>query len=285
MALGLRVPVEQSTFCKPAQAGDVFRSAASPIYRVSSVRLYRILCPVLTTLFLTGCAGTRPESKSAGVLRVLFIGNSYTFYNDLPGMFAELMRAGGYETVVESSAVGGWTLADHAASEQTLGMLESQNWDYVILQEQSVIPCVPDMREQHMYPAVRALDEKIQQAGANTILFMTWGRRDGLAAEGYPDFKAMQVQLYTGYMEIGEEVGAMVAPVGLAWQNGRTADPELELWDRDGSHPSEEGSYLAACVLYAIVCQKSPEMLGYGAGLPEGTAQFLQGVAAETVLE
>ena len=110
-------------------------------------------------------------------------------------------------------------------------------------------------------------------------------RQYGLAAEGYPDFKAMQAQLYTGYMEIGEQVETTVAPVGLAWQDGRTADPELKPWDRDGSHPSEQGSYLAACVLYATVCQKSPEMLGYTAGLPEGTAQFLQGIAAETVLE
>jgi hypothetical protein len=248
------------------------------------VRTIKILLPILL-LFLIGCAETQPDLAPGEVVRVLFIGNSYTFYNNLPGLFSELMQEGGHEVIVDSSAVGGWTLADHAASDQTFGKIISQTWDFVILQEQSVIPAVPDRRELEMYPAVRSLDEKIQQVGAKTILFMTWGHRDGLAAEGYADFEAVQEQLYTGYTEIGTELGAIVAPVGVAWQSVSRADTEIELWDRDGSHPSLEGSYLTACVLFTVVSGESPQGLGYVAGLPEGTAHFLQDIAADSVQE
>ena len=164
-------------------------------------------------------------------------------------------------------------------------MIQQESWDYVVLQEQSVRPSVAQEREQHMYPAVRVLDSKIVENGADTILFMTWGRRDGLTEAGHRDFDAMQIQLGVGYMGIATELKATVAPVGLAWQNGIAQDPQLELWQGDGSHPSELGSYLAACVFYATIFRQSPEEVEYLAGLRAATGQFLQTVAEETVLD
>lgn len=214
----------------------------------------------------------------------MFIGNSYTFYNGLPGLFAELVRSGGRDIEVEMAAEAGWTLSDHAAAEGTQAIIQSEDWDYVVLQEQSVIPSLPEERTLTMYPAVKMLDEMIQDVGADTVLLMTWGRRDGLPAEGHPDYDAMQAQLYTGYTDIGGDVGAIVAPVGLAWQNAIAQDANLALWGSDGSHPSELGSYLAANVLYAAILAESPLDLAYTAGLPEGTASFLRRIAAVTVL-
>ena len=224
------------------------------------------------------------EAAPDASLRVLFIGNSYTFKNNLPELFAELVRSSGREIDVDMAAPGGWTLSDHAASEGTQTMIQSQGWDYVVLQEQSVIPSLQEERAETMYPAVRALDEMIRNAGADTALLMTWGRRDGLAEEGYPDFEAMQAELGAGYSEVGQEVGAIVAPVGLAWQKALAQDPQLDLWDSDWSHPAMAGSYLAACVLYAAITHESPEGLAYTAGLQQDTASFLQRIAAETVL-
>ena len=239
---------------------------------------------ILVLLLLTGCAISQPEGIPDTPLRVLFIGNSYTFKNNLPELFAELVRSSGREIDVDMAAPGGWTLADHAASEETLMMIGSQDWDYVVLQEQSVMPSIPADREQAMYPAVRALDEMVRHVGAETVLLMTWGRRDGLAEEGYPDYEAMQAELGVGYTEIGQEVGAIVAPVGLAWQNAIKLDANLALWDSDGSHPSEMGSYLAANVLYAAILGESPLALTYTAGLQTETASFLKRNAAVIVL-
>lgn len=76
-----------------------------------------------------------------------------------------------------------------------------------------------------------------------------------------------------------------MAPVGTAWQNAVTQNPELNLWQMDGVHPTEGGSYLSACVFYALIFQQSPEGLTYRAGLSEEMAYFLQSIAAETVLD
>lgn len=222
-------------------------------------------------------------SLSAAV-RVLFIGNSLTFFNDLPDMFAELARSGGHEVEVDMSAHGGWTCSDHAESAMTLDMIEQQNWDFVVLQEGSTIPAIVDQRSEHMYPAIRHLDEKVGDKGAITVLFVAWASRDGLPGYGFMDYVAMQEEVQAGYMEIANELDAMVAPVGMAWQSAMTQDAQLSLWQMDGLHPTEEGTYLAALVFYAVFFQQSPEGLPYRAGLSEETAQFMQAVTAETVL-
>ncbi len=225
-----------------------------------------------------------PTSPPKAPTRVLFIGNSLTFYNDLPEMFADLARSGGYEVEVDMSAQGGWTLSDHAVSTLTLDKID-QGWDFVVLQEQSVIPSLAEERSEQMYPAVRFLYEKVSEKDLTLILFMTWGHRYGYPGAGFDNFDEMQEQLRSGYTDIAAELGVMVAPVGIAWQNGITINPQLNLWHMDGIHPSREGSYLSACVFYALIFQKSPEGLTYTAELSEETAQVLQALAAETVLE
>jgi len=221
---------------------------------------------------------------TTAAVRVLFIGNSLTFFNDLPGMFAELARSGGHELEVEKSAHGGWTCSDHAESAMTLDMIEQQDWDFVVLQEQSTNPAIADQRSERMYPAIRLLDEKVGENGAITVLFMTWASRDGLPSYGHMDYVAMQEEVQAGYMEIANELDAMVAPVGMAWQIAMTQDSQRSLWQTEGLHPTREGTYLAVLVFYTVLFQQSPEGLPYRAGLSEETAQFMQAVAAETVL-
>ena len=86
-------------------------------------------------------------------------------------------------------------------------------------------------------------------------------------------------------MEIADDLKAMVAPVGMAWQNVIAQKPQLELWQSDGIHPTREGTYLSACVFYAAIFKQSPAGLTYRAELAEETASLLQSVAAKTVLE
>ena len=247
-------------------------------------KLGRALQITLATLLLAGCACGRHDAERNGATRVLFIGNSFTFYHDMPTMFAELARASGHEVMVEVEAPSGQTLSVHAVSATTPERIASGDWDYVVLQEHSAMSIEQKTREEQMFPAARALDQMIRESGGRTILFMTWGYRDGLPDKGFPDFASMQAELNAGYVEIADQLGAIVAPVGIAWQNGLAQESQLDLWDPDGGHPSETGSYLTACVFYATIYRKSPEGLSYQAGLPETTARLLQTVAAETVL-
>lgn len=255
----------------------------------SDIIIHLVLC-LIFGISIGGCASSVQQVQPGqvqdllGERQILFIGNSYTFYNDLPAMLEKLARAGGHRVRTAMVAEGGWTLDDHDQSPQTTETLEQHEWEYVVLQEQSVIPSDPARREAKMYPAVRALNTDIMGASASTILFLTWGRRDGLPESGFADFNAMQTALTMGYAGIADELDVRVSPVGEAWAKAIEQDSQIELWQADGSHPSEAGSYLAACVFYAVIFQESPEGLSYMAGLDAEIGNLLQSVAAQTVL-
>jgi hypothetical protein len=236
------------------------------------------------TLACSSIAGCIGGSGGNSCLRILFVGNSFTYVNDLPDMFARLARAGGHTVETGMAAPGGWTLFAHARSAETLGKLKSSKWDFVVLQEQSQVPAVEPARSEAMYPAVRLLVRQIEDVGATPIFFVTWARRDGWAEQGLSGYEAMQSQITQGYLGIAQELGVPAAPVGEAWLLAARQHPELELWQGDGSHPSEQGTYLAACVFYATIFRQSPEGLRYIAHLPKETAKVLQTTAANVVL-
>ena len=240
-----------------------------------------ILCLILCSCsFTTNCS----DAQDTSCIRVLFIGNSYTFVNDLPGTFAKLARSGGHKVEVGMSAQGGWRLADHVGSAETLNLLNSARWNFVVLQEQSQIPSVLQVRNQEMYPAARELAQKIKEIGATPIFFITWAHRIEMPENGMNNYESMQIQINYGYMEIAQDLNAPVAPVGLAWSIAVKEHPELELWQEDGSHPTEQGTYLAACVFYAVIFHETPEGLGYQAGLSRQNAKTIQTIASNTVL-
>jgi hypothetical protein len=233
----------------------------------------------------SGHAVCGPRPGSASCIRVLFIGNSYTFANDLPGAFAELAQANGHEVETGMLAAGGATLADHVADAATMQALGSSRWDQVVLQEQSQIPAVRGLRSQQMYPAARALVGDVRSTGALPMLLVTWAHRDGWPENGLPDYAAMQDGINAGYQAIAHELTVPEAPVGYAWAQVRHDHHDVDLWQADGSHPSMSGTYLAACVLYATILGQSPEGSTYMGGLPGATALLLQRSAAAVVLD
>ena len=245
----------------------------------------------LGLLILLSAAACTPADNCSNVqngeptLHMLFIGNSFTFYNDLPGMFTQLACSGGHKVQTGMAAEGGWTLAEHASSPQTNDKLIQQKWDLVILQEQSLIPAIEPSRTLSMVPALRTLVGKVQAAGAQPVLFMTWGYRDGKPEQGLQNYSEMQAQLYYGYMSIAEELHIPVVQVGSAWARVRSLPNPMDLWQSDGSHPNEQGTYLAACAFYAAVFHQSPQDLSYQAKLSRQTAQILQSAAADAILE
>ncbi len=183
------------------------------------------------------------------------------------------------------SAQGGWTLSDHANSPKSLDQITSSKWDYVVLQEQSEIPAIMPSRGVSMYPAARMLVRLIKSTGATPIFFITWGHKDGLPEYGIKDYQSMQIQIDNGYMEIAKELSVPLAPVGYAWLLATIQNSKLDLWQQDGSHPTEIGTYLAACVFYAVIFREPPLGLSFKGQLGNETAQLLQQVASHTVLE
>jgi hypothetical protein len=200
-------------------------------------------------------------------------------------MFTKLVNAGGHQVETGMAAQGGWTLADHVNSSDTLSQITSSKWKYVVLQEQSEIPAMEQSRTAIMYPAARFLASQIEGAGALPVFFLTWAHRNGWPDYGFQDYQTMQFQIDIGYLGIAQELSVPVAPVGYAWLLTQGQNSQLNLWQEDGSHPTEEGTYLAACVFYGVIFQQSPKGLTYQAGLTKETATFLQQIAGTTVLD
>jgi hypothetical protein len=218
---------------------------------------------------------------------VLFVGNSFTFYNSMPALVHQLEAAdaGAPPFFVAEYTRGGWTLEDASRDDGLASLLGDVRWDVVVVQEQSqLLSFPPEQRREETYPFARALRREISSAGGQTVLFMTWGYREGDPGN-YPGdtFTAMQLRLAEGYSELGAELSAPVAPVGLAWEEALRREPALDLWDWDGEHPNAAGSYLAACVFYAMLSGRNPSRSEFTAGLEPAEARFLQDVAWDVV--
>lgn len=210
-----------------------------------------------------------PASAAQPPLRVLFIGNSYTYFNNLPEILEQLSQASKGRRRIKTAMVvaGGATLDRHWNTAAARQALTNGPWDYVVLQEQSSlgvpltingVPRITDWSRFH--GSARLWAAEIKKAGAKTVFFLTW------AATVAPE---EQSNLTYAYMTIARELGAVVAPVGMAWQRMHRENPKVNLYFRDGAHPGPPGSYLSACVLYATLIGRSP------AGLPSriiGTA-------------
>jgi hypothetical protein len=247
------------------------------------VKRYLRVLFIFLVLILSACRpAVQPELDEP--INILFIGNSYTFMNNLPEIFADVSEFGGHNVNVTTHAKPGFSLIDHAVDPKTRAVIQEENWDYVVLQEKSSIPVLD---EKLMVQGVSQIIELAAGQDVNMILFMPWAYQAGLPEAGMADYRAMQSKVAETYQGVANEFDLELAPVGLAWQSALGRRPELNLWNPDGSHPSELGSYLAANIFYALIFQESP------AGLldPEESDadlelnRLLQEIAAETVLE
>jgi plastocyanin len=242
--------------------------------------------------------------------RVLLMGNSYTQANALDVITRHILDETVPDPVTARLTSGGLTLADHAHRARSSGSLWNKtlnghfNRDHVILQDQSQIPGFPtsDQYWKASLAGAKVLDGMIEEVGAETVLMMTWGRRDGDLSNPslYPNFTAMQDRLENGYQWYAENLSTperpvYIAPVGLAFKHihdeivdsgGDPTQPGTlfhSLYSSDGSHPSKSGSSLAAAVLYATLTGNSPVGLQDGTGLTIQRRLALQEAAEATV--
>jgi hypothetical protein len=210
-------------------------------------------------------------------VRVLFIGNSYTFYNGgVDAVLQALTRAKGRNLECTASTSGGKTLEWHWEEGDARAAIARGGWDYVVLQEYSTRP-IGDVPAMHKY--ARLFDGEIKNAGAKTVFFMTWARFH------QPE---NQRAITREYDAIAKDLNALVARVGPAWERVLEQRPDLKLHMEDRSHPTPAGTYLAACVFYATITGDSPDGLpatvttanGKTISLDPADAKVLQRAAA-----
>jgi hypothetical protein len=212
------------------------------------------------------------RSAPSPLLRVLFIGNSFTARNDLPGMIAAMASAAGMGLEHRLISRGGASLRMHCNEGDAPTAIRDGRYDYVVLQEQSTLPIKNAVR---FHENVRLFDAAINGAGAKTALYLTWARRHA---------PQTQRALTEAYESIGRETDALVVPAGVAWERFLAKYDAPVLHDADGSHPTPAGTYLAACVFFAAMFDKTPVGVGSGPeALSAAEAKRLQQVAWSTV--
>jgi hypothetical protein len=239
---------------------------------------------VVVALALSLMFGASAVRADPPVLRVLFVGNSYTRHNDLPEMVERIGRSNGVRIYSQLAFLAGATLREQWRTRTVARYLAESRFTHVVLQGHSLDALErPEELAEYMRRFKRAADN----AGAETILYQTWAREEGSSIYregGARDPEDMQARISEVYGRIGRQLGARVAPVGEAWQLALHERPDARLYFADGSHPSRLGSYLAACVLFGALTGNSPDHARYRPHyLDNGRAQWFRQVATRAL--
>lgn len=193
---------------------------------------------------------------AAKPIRVLFIGNSYTYVNNLPKLVEALSETQktGPRIQTEASLSGGKTLQWHWEHNNALEMVRRGGWDFVVLQEHSTLGklfpagAAPEINDPAAYfEYARKFDEEIRKTGAKTLLYATWAR------DGFPE---QQRRLDDAFALNARSLGASIIPAGLAWTVTKMEYPSIRLHTPDRSHPTMAGSYLNALIFYQCITGK-----------------------------
>ena len=196
---------------------------------------------------LLGMGNGAHPAESARAVRVLFIGNSLTYVNDVPGIVAAMAEAAGVTAPVCRAVVGGgFSLEDHWNRGEALKVLKQEKWDFVVLQQG---PSASPEGRALLQRYARRFDPLIRQAGAKPALYMVWP-----SAERKSDFGGVS----DSYRLAARDIGAALLPAGEAWRMAEQKAPKLKLYSEDGMHPTVIGSYLAGAVIYARLFGRSP---------------------------
>lgn len=207
----------------------------------------------IAAMLVIACGGDDPAGPPPGAAtRVLFIGNSLTYGNDLPAMVRAVAESAGTPMATEMVAMGGVSLEDHWTFGSARSAVAAGRWDVVVLQQGP--SGLPSSRA-HLREWTLRWAEAIRAAGAQPALYMPW-----------PDAGRMSAydSVARSYREAASAAGAMLVPGSEAWQAAWRRDPELALYGPDGFHPTPLGTYVVAVAAWARLSGRA------AAGAPSG---------------
>jgi hypothetical protein len=234
---------------------------------------------VVAVLSLFIVAYSNAETK-----RVLFIGNSYIYTNNLPQVLKDIALSNGDDVIFDNSTPGGHTFQQHSTNATTLSKIAQGNWDYIILQEQSQRPAFPISQVQtEVFPYAAYLDSlaKAQNPCATVMYYMTWGRKNGDASncQFFPPlctYAGMDSLLRLRYQMMADDNSSEISPVGPVWNYIRTSYPSIELYSSDESHPNSTGTYAAALSFYSAIFRKSPLNISFNSTVSSANAALIK---------
>ena len=173
-------------------------------------------------------------------LNLLFIGNSHTYYNDMPMLVKHRSEDEGYSCHVTMLAHPGWFLSQHVQEPDVRFNILYGGYDYVIIQEHAH----PFGPEEDYADAARSLNTWIREVGAIPVIYETWAKKDE---------PHLQAHMNEVHQRVAKEIDALLAPVGEEWWSYMKSWPNLEMYDEDGAHASLAGSDFAAKLIWVEI--------------------------------
>ena len=244
-------------------------------------------------VFLFALVSVSLASTAQVTKRVLFLGNSLTYVNNLPQMIADAALSTGDILIFDSYCPGGYKLYQHYADVNTRNKIMMGNWDYVVLQDQSLLPATDTASVNFaVFPYAFKLDSMINQYNpcCETMFYMTWGYKNGCAGcfSSWPyveTYEGMDSLLNLRYRMMADSNHAVVSPVGAVWHYIRDNFPLIDLYQADEIHPSVAGTYAGACSFYSALFRKDPALITFNASLSPGDALNIRNSAKVVVYD
>ena len=180
------------------------------------------------------------QEKKEEAIRVLFVGNSFTYFFNLPQVVSSMAQSQGVSIITRQSTVGGSTLEQHWKEERgtrTRRLLDSAKWDYVVLNNHSLITV--NGPDEFMEYSKKFID-LIRSKGAEPIIMQTWG---------YKSNPLLIRPIREGYARLGKEADVDVVPCGDLFAEARQWRPDMELF-QDDKHPSSNGTYMLGLTFF-----------------------------------
>lgn len=223
--------------------------------------------------------------------KVLFLGNSYTASNNLPLMVSNMANSTGNVLEYDSNTPGGHRFLNHVVNATSLNKINSNDWDYVVLQAQSQETSLnEEQMETDVYPHATTLCNAIRANNvcSEPMFYMTWGRENGDAnnCATYPwvcTYQGMDDAIRTTYTFMANNNLAEVSPVGAVWRYLRENHSEIDLYAGDGSHPSLTGTYAAATAFYTMIYKLDPTLITWNSSLSETVTSTIK-LATKTIV-
>ncbi|UOB18538.1 hypothetical protein [Abyssalbus ytuae] len=209
------------------------------------MRKKNIYIPVICLILLLPF-GLKSQTKKEPV-KILFVGNSLTFFWNMPQLVSAMAKSQGVEIQAYQSTVSGSNLEQHWKGEKgtlTQKRIEEEKWDYVVFGDHTTSTIKnPDRFDEY----ARKFAKLVRSKGAEPIFYITWA---------YKSNPLMQETVTNGYIQLAKELNAQVFPVGPIWMKSRNLRPDLELYF-DDKHPSPDGTYLVALIITKSLTGKS----------------------------
>ncbi len=241
---------------------------------------------MLRTIVLSIILITALSHSTAQQMRVLFVGNSYTHYNNMPKMFHDIAESKNIKMDVHMSAKSSHTFHMHSERMDLYQDIKSQKWDYVVLQGFSrELATSYATIDTAVVPYVQRIVDSIYSNNpcTNILLYETWGYEKGFPEDSVNmNYQIMSDHIHQGYLYLSQKFDFPIVPVGKVWETVKENNPSINLYNEDLQHPSKYGSYLAACSFYAAIFKMSP-LSAYSDGLNIEQAKYIQNTSFTVV--